>query len=173
MYSVHAYYLAFITERFLCTWFYPVVVTLTSFYFFEFEADTVPDMLLYMASLAASSYSGMIYGFMIGCFLHWQDMAYLFLWLSIMIFNFGAGFFANTGSGANWFVTGLSYFSPFRYSAEIQLRRVTQGRPFQEQILEHFGYTYGLIDCFIFMAGFCVLCFFAGWIILYLKNRNV
>ena len=90
-------------------------------------------MLIYMASLSASTYCGMIMGFMYGCFLNKDmNMAMLVLWLSIMIFNFGAGFFANAGTGANWFVTALSYISPFFYSTEIQMRRVTEGRVVQE-----------------------------------------
>ena len=130
-------------------------------------------MLFYMASLSASAYSGMFMGFMIGCFMHEETMAFLVLWLSIMIFNFGAGFFASTGAGASWVVKGLSYISPLRYSTEISLRRVTQGREVQEQILDHFGYNWGMTNCFAFLIGFSALCFFAGWCILYLNNRKV
>jgi len=36
MYSTSAYFLAFATRGLLCTWFYPVLLTIASFYWFDF-----------------------------------------------------------------------------------------------------------------------------------------
>ena len=85
-------------------------------------------MLFYMSSLLGITYVAMFEGFMIGCIIHEETRAYLFFWLSLMIFNFGAGFFANTGSQASWFVNGISFISPMHYATEVSLRIVTDGR---------------------------------------------
>ena len=128
MYSVHAYYLAFLTRCFICSWFYPVVVTITAFFFFKFDAGSFSDMLYYMASLASIGYCGMLSGVTIGCFLNHPTMAYLLFWVSFMIFNFGGGFFVNLGSNSTWIIKAFGYFDPVRYSSELQLRIVTKGR---------------------------------------------
>ena len=91
----------------------------------------------------------------------------------IFTFGFGGGILINTGSGASWIVKLISYISPLRYASEIILRRLTEYRTVQEDILEYYGYTYGLGWCFGLMIAFTVFCFFLGWFILVMKNRNL
>ena len=90
----------------------------------------------------------------------------------MITFGIGGGFVANTGAGANWFVTFLAYVSPLRYASEIILRRMTVGRTVQDDILDHFGYTYGIERCFACVIGFGVFCFILGWYVMWKRNKD-
>ena len=99
-------------------------------------------------------------------------MAILIANLAIIMFNFGAGCFANIGGDANFTITFLSWISPMHYGVEIIFRRVTDGIPYQEWLLEQFGYTSGLTFCFCYLIGFMVAMMLMGWFILWYKNRH-
>lgn len=119
MYSVHAYYLAVLCQCLTCIWFYPVLVTLFSFYCFEFEYSSAEDMLTYMASLLFIALSGSFFGIAIGAFTDSQGIAILVVNLFVNLFNFGAGCLSNTGTGANPVIKFLSWVSPVHYGVEI------------------------------------------------------
>lgn len=92
----------------------------------------------------------------------------------VIFMNFGAGVFANAGSGANVVIRFISYISPIRYAVEAILRRVTLGQPdlIRNQILDYFGYTYGINICLYFLFGFLLFIFLLGWLAIYLKNKR-
>ena len=66
MYTVHAYYLAVICQSLSVVLIYPCLLTLCSFYFFEFEYSSVADMLTYMAALLCIALTGSFMGLAIG-----------------------------------------------------------------------------------------------------------
>ena len=129
-------------------------------------------MLNYMAALSCVAYCGNFLGLMFGCLTNNAEAALGTANLFVMMSGFGAGLFANTGSGANWFVTFLSWISPLRYGCEIIMRQVTKGRQAQDAILESFGYTYGDKLCYGYLCGFLAFCFFFGWFMLWIRNRD-
>ena len=79
-------------------------------------------MFNYMGCLAATAYCGCYFGLMVGAMLDIPEVALGLGNLYAMIAGFGAGLFANTGDGANWFITFLSWISPLRYGCEILMR---------------------------------------------------
>jgi hypothetical protein len=46
----------------------------------------------------------------------------------IIIFSFGAGMYANTGTSANFLVKFISWVSPLHYSCELLLRLLFEGK---------------------------------------------
>ena len=99
-------------------------------------------------------------------------MAILLANLVITLANFGAGCFANTGTDANPVIKFLSWISPMHYGVEIIFKVVTKGRPDQDEILEHFGYTDSYAFCFAYLFGFIVFVISLGWFLLWVKNRH-
>ena len=92
--------------------------------------------------------------------------------LFLIMFNFGAGFYANTGSGSNFIVSFISYISPLRYSTELLLSRVVAGKPGGVDVLDHLGFTWGTSTCILLLINFTVVCFLVGWISLLWKTRD-
>ena len=74
--------------------------------------------------------------------------------LFIILFTFGAGCFSNLGL-ATPFSTFLGYISPFRYSCEILMRYILDGKPMLVNyvILEFFNYTFGMNVCYGVLIG--------------------
>ena len=72
--------------------------------------------------------AGSFWGFMIGSFAKNEVSAIQINLICLYIFSFGGGFYANTGTNENFFVTALTYISPIRFSTELLMRRVLAGR---------------------------------------------
>ena len=104
MYSTSAYYLASSTASMFSFFIYPLVVTLVSFYFFKLDNHSFSDMLDWMMILVLTAFAGSYYGFMFGTFMKNEVAAVQLNMLFLILFSFGGGFYANTGSGANMFV---------------------------------------------------------------------
>ena len=93
MYSVHAYFWSKVAQGVTAVWFYPVIITICSFYCFGLEADSFTDMLTYMAALTAICYAGAFLGLMVSTMSD-DQMAYgsidgwnLWLWVVIFVLN--------------------------------------------------------------------------------------
>ena len=95
------------------------MVSVLSFYCFEFEHREATDLLTYMGGTLFIALSGIYFGIFIGCLTNDQNVAILIANLMVMFFTFGSGCFANTGSEANPLVTFSSWISPMKYSTEI------------------------------------------------------
>jgi len=76
---------------------YPVVVTLTSFFFFQFEETNLGAMFYWMLVLFLTALAGGFWGFTFGTFMKNEVSATQLNMLFLMMFSFGAGFYANTG----------------------------------------------------------------------------
>ena len=119
MYSVHSYYAAVVSQVMTVVWIYPVLLTLFSFYCFDFEYSSAGDMFTYMAALYCTALSGGFFGLAVGTMTGDENVAILIGNLAITLFNFGAGCLANTGSGANPVIKFLTWVSPMHYSVEV------------------------------------------------------
>jgi len=69
MYGPTAYYLSTVTATVTMFVLYPVVVTLTSFYFFELDENTMGSMLDWMMILFLTAMAGGFWGFSFGTFM--------------------------------------------------------------------------------------------------------
>jgi len=112
MYTVHSYYLAVCCQSLTCVWFYPVLVTLITFYCFDFEYSAPSNMFTYMGSMTLVALAGSFWGLSVGTMTSDMNVAILIVNLFSIIFNFGAGCLANTGANANFVITFLSWISP-------------------------------------------------------------
>ena len=69
MYGPTAYYLSTVTATVTMFVLYPVVVTLTSFYFFELDERSMGDMFDWMMILFLTAMAGGFWGFSFGTFM--------------------------------------------------------------------------------------------------------
>ena len=109
-------------------WIYPVLLSMVSFYCFQFEARAFTDLLTYMAALTAIAFSGSFFGLSVGTITDDQNTAILIGNMCNMCFNFGAGCFANTGADANPVIKFLSWISPMHYGVQIVFKIVSKGQ---------------------------------------------
>lgn len=119
MYTVHSYFWAKVMQCVTAVWFYPVLVTIFSFYCFGLEAHSFADMLTYMAALTCIAFTGSFFGLAVGTFTNDEMAAILIGNLFVTLFNFGAGCLSNTGDDANPVIKFLSWVSPMHYGVEI------------------------------------------------------
>ena len=172
MYGATPYYLAMVTNSSITALIYPVIVTLTSFFFFGLEESSFSDCLDWMYIMCLMVLAGSLFGFMLGTIFESEVVATQVNGLFIIAATFGAGFFANTGEGANFVVEMLTYVSPLRYSTELFNRKVYEGKRGGDIVLERFGFTWGRDTCLLMLQLWCVTVFFIGLISIRWKTRN-
>jgi hypothetical protein len=85
--------------------------------------------------------------------------------------GFGAGFVFNQDS-SNYFCKFIGWCSPMHYACELMLRIVLQDRSetMRNEILEYFGYTYGVLNCIYILLGFWIFFIFVGWVLLIVRG---
>ena len=172
MYGVTAYYLAFFTSTVSLIALYPILVTLTAFYWYGLDDSSFGAMLAWMGIMTATAFAGSFWGFSLGTFMKNDVTASQINILFIIMFSFGAGLFANTGQGVNFVVQMITYISPMRYCTELLTARVLEDKPGSDYVLELFGFTWGQGTCITLLIFFAVACFFAGWLSLLWKTRD-
>ena len=119
MYTAHSYFWSKVAICSTIMWIYPVIVTLVSFYCFQWEASSFSDFLIYMMSLFGICFCGAFLGLMCGTFTSSLIVAILFGNLTITLLNFGAGCMSNTGETANPIIKFVSWISPMHYGCQI------------------------------------------------------
>jgi hypothetical protein len=124
MYSSTAYYLSTTVASILTFLFYPVVVSIVSFWMFGLDDSSFVALLWWTAILTMTAASGFSFGLMLGTFISNENAAIQTNLLFAMLFSFGGGMYANTGDGANPLIKAISYISPVRFSSELLLRRI-------------------------------------------------
>lgn len=92
--------------------------------------------------------------------------------LFIIMFSFGAGFYANTGEDQNFVVQFITYISPLRFTTELLMRRVLAGKAGGAVVLELLGFTWGASACYTLLGFFSIECFIVGWISLVYKTHK-
>ena len=172
MYGTTAYYLSMATATATMFILYPIVVTISSFFFFDFDEGGFGAMMDWMFILSLTAIAGGFWGFTFGTFMKNEVAATQLNMLFLIMFSFGAGFYANTGNGANIVVQLITYISPMRYSTELLLRRVVAGKDGGDNLLTYLGFDWGTSTCVTMLGIFIIACFFAGWLSLLWKTRN-
>ena len=151
---------------------YPIVVTLTSFFFFKVDGDQV-QVFDWMLVLTLTAIAGGFWGFTFGTFIKNEVTATQLNTLSIIFFSFGAGVYANTGEGMSLPVEMITYISPLRYATEMLFRIIGAEKEAADQVRESLGYTWGNTVCLSALFGFIFVCFVAGWLSLLWKTREI
>ena len=172
MYGTTAYYLSMVTATVTLFILYPICVTLSSFYFFQFDDNSFGAMIDWMLVLIFTALAGGFWGFTFGTLMKNEVAATQLNMLFLIMFSFGAGFYANTGSGQNIVVQLISYISPLRYSAELLMSRIVAEKPGGEVVLDYLGFTWGDTQCVMLLIGFTFACFVGGWLVLLWKTRE-
>ena len=126
----------------------------------------------WMIILTLTAFAGGFWGFTFGTFMKNEVAATQLNMLFLIMFSFGAGFYANTGSGQNYLVAFISYISPMRYSTELLMSRVVAGKPGGEAVLTLLGFTWGDATCVTLLIGFIFTCFVGGWLRLMWTTRD-
>ena len=128
MYGPTSYYFASCTASVITFFLYPIISSFVSFPFFGFHESSFTDLLHWAFIMNLIGMAGSFWGFMIGSFAKNEVSAIQINLICLYIFSFGGGFYANTGTNENFFVTALTYISPIRFSTELLMRRVLAGR---------------------------------------------
>ncbi len=152
---------------------YPVIVTLTAFYFFEFDDNNLESMLDWMLIMTLTALVGGMWGFSLGTFMKNEVTATQLNMLFLIMYSFGAGFYANTGEDQNPIVYMISYISPLRCTTELLMSRVVADKPGGDQILDHLGFTWGTSTCIELLSSLSGFYFIVGWLSLLWKSRDV
>ena len=124
MYTSTAFFMATATASLLTFFLYPVISTLTSFYWFELDNGDFHHMLDWMSVLILTAFAGSLWGFALGTFVKSEVTAIHINLMFAFFYNFGGGFVANLKEGQNIVIKGISYISPMRYSSELLMRRI-------------------------------------------------
>ena len=99
MYSTSAYYLASSTAAMLSFFLYPIVVSFTSFFFYQLDDSSFSALVDWIMILTLTAFAGSYWGFMFGTFMKNDVAAVQLNMLFLILFSFGGGFYANTGDG--------------------------------------------------------------------------
>lgn len=166
MYKVTPYFLAMNCVSLLSFWFYPVIVTVCTFYGFGMPVTTFTALFGWMGALTLVSFCGSAFGMMWGCILTNEITALLLNQLCVVLFNMGSGMMVNTGSSSNFVIKALSWISPLHYCVELLMYRLLDGKnPFiVAEIESYLGFTYGVAHCYIYLACFFVVTMFVAWL---------
>ena len=129
-------------------------------------------MMDWMFILMLTAFAGGFWGFSFGTLMKNEVAATQLNMLFLIMFSFGAGFYANTGSGQNFVVAFISYISPMRYSTELLMSRLLAGKPGGDAVLEILGFTWGGPTCVMLLIGFILTTFLFGYGVLMWKTRD-
>ena len=173
MYKSSAYYIATTVASIMTFLFYPILVSLVSFWMLGLDDSSFAAFLDWTLILSLTASCGFSFGLMMGTFISNENAAIQTNLLFGMIFSFGGGMYANTGEGSSLLVRAISWVSPMRYSSELLMRRVIFEKPGNEYVLEYLGFTWGKSTCYTGLVLFTVICFFTGWLSMLIRYRNV
>ena len=128
MYSATSYFTAATFSNIATNIFYPILVSLLTFFFYDFKISDFGGFMAFFSVEASAALAGICYGQVIGSFITTEYAAMTWLMQSLTIYYLGAGMLTNAGSGSNWFGDFLQWISPLRYLNELSMRRMLAGR---------------------------------------------
>lgn len=129
MYSSTAYFVASTMSNVLVNIFYPILVSLLSFWWYGYPVSNFYGFLCFLLIMMTSAMCGICFGQVIGSFARTEMTALIVLFQTITLYYMGAGVLINASdSGSNWFATFLQWISPLRYINELAMRRILAGR---------------------------------------------
>lgn len=126
MYKPSSFYLAIVIASIMSFLFYPLIVSIFSFWMFGLDNHSFSSFLYWTTVLTLEASCGFAFGMMLGTLINQENTAISTNLLCAMMFSFGGGMYANTGKNANPIIKVISYISPIRYSSELLMRRILQ-----------------------------------------------
>jgi hypothetical protein len=115
MYSLDSYFLSTYFSTTIVNLVYAIISSIICYYFLEFKDNSYKNLYDWIIIIVLQALCGNNFGFFIGCAVNDNISSLLINMYFILLFNFGAGFFANNNT-KNYFIKFLSYISPFRYA---------------------------------------------------------
>lgn len=173
MYKPTSFYLGIVASSTICFLFYPIIVSLVSFWMFGLDSHSFASFLEWTTILTMEATAGFAFGMMLGTIIDDSNAAISTNLLFGMLFSLGGGMYANTGESSNFLIKLIGWVSPMRYSSELLMRRILVDKKGAEMILHYFGYTWTQRNCYLAIIAFTTLSFIAGWVIIAFKYRNV
>ena len=164
MYSATSYFIAATLSNMCVNIFYPLLVSLLTFWFYEFPISTFEGFMYFFLIETAGALAGICFGQVIGSFVSTEYTAMTWLLQTLTIYYMGSGMMANAAT-TNWFGTFLQYISPLRFLNELSFRRMLAGRNviISDLILNQLGFTWGYTACSIAILSYMVVCLVLGW----------
>ena len=175
MYSATAYFVAATMANVLVNIFYPIIVSLLSFWWYQYPVSDLYGFLCFLLVMMTAAMCGVAFGQVIGSFARTEMTALIVLMQTLTTYYMGAGVLSNaSASGSNWFGTFLQWISPLRYLNELALRRMLAGRLdiIQNGILEKFGFEYGVFWCSFALASYIVVCLLIGCFLMHTLSKG-
>lgn len=124
MYKSSSFYLSTIAASTITFLFYPIIVSITSFWMLGIDNSSFLSFLDWTAIVTLEAICGFTFGLMLGTIINQENSAISINLLFAMLFSFGGGMYANTGDNANYLIRAISYVSPIRFSSELLMRRI-------------------------------------------------
>ena len=106
MYSASAYFISCTASNICVNMFYPMLVSLLTFWFYEFPIHNFDGFMCFFLIEAGAALAGICFGTMIGSFVRTEYMAMLVLLQSLTVYYNGGGLISNAAT-SNWFGTFL------------------------------------------------------------------
>mgnify|MGYP003883523903 CR=1 FL=1 len=106
MYSASAYFIAATASNICVNMFYPFLVSLLTFWFYQYPISSFDGFLMFLLVQATGGLAGLCFGQVIGSFVTTEYAALMTLLQSLTIYYMGSGMMVNAAT-ANWFGTFL------------------------------------------------------------------
>lgn len=171
MYSTTSFYIAKIFVATVRYMFYPFFLTMFSVWFYGMPLTAV-TVLSWWGTLTIVALVFSAFGFMLGCMFPYNSrIAPVAGECFFSLMGIGAGFVFSQDS-SNFICKFIGWTSPMHYACELMLRIVLQNRSevMQTEILDYFGYTYGVVNCVFILIGFWFFFILLGWVLLILRG---
>ena len=128
MYGPTAHFFSGTLSALLWILFYPVLISLLTFWTYGFPIETFEGFLNFLVIMIVSAYAGVCFGKFMTSFIHQENTAQIGLMQGLIIYYLGGGLVYNASSGSNWLGDLLQYISPLRVINELMFRRMLEGR---------------------------------------------
>ena len=173
MYSATSYYIAATLSNICINIFYPLLVSLLTFFFYGFPISNFEGFMCFFLIETTAALAGICFGQVIGSCVTTEYNALMTLLQTLTLYYLGSGMLVNAAS-ANWFGMFLMWVSPLRYVNELSFRRMLAGRNeiINEIILEQLGFTWGVTTCSVAIFIYMVVCLGLGWFLMYYLSRG-
>lgn len=152
--------------------YFSCIQVLLTFWFIGMNDTSARNLGLLLAGQYLTSLVSSSYGFMVGCIFNDFEAAKSFNGFSIMVFSIVGGGYANANTFPVYMLP-FAYISHMRYGLELVFRRLVEGHPDAEGMIEFSGLTYGEPTCFAMLAGLLAANTLLGLIALVLKSRKM
>ena len=123
MYTAHSYYFSLWVGQNILTIFYPLIVSVGTFYFLGFKDESAENFFEFVTTCLMIGLVGSTFGFTWGTLFKSDAQATNSSIVYLLISALGAGQFVNLGTKSN-VVQLVSTVTPIRYAVERLFRRV-------------------------------------------------